>query len=239
MTRKAPIKAGSARWRLGPGAFVARPRLSIALGAGLAVGLGCALLATALSPSSCLIAGWNVFCALYLGLTLSYIAREGPEEIRARAAQQDQGKAVILLLVLTACAISLAAVGLELSQAQHDHGLEKGVRVAAAFLTVAGSWLVMQFVFALHYAHEFYAADPKTRKDVGGLLFPGGEAPDYWDFLHFSIVIGVASQTADIAFTGKHLRRLGTLHSLIAFAFNTLILALTINLVAGLFGGGG
>jgi uncharacterized membrane protein len=71
--------------------------------------------------------------------------------------------------------------------------------------------------------------------DAGGLSFPGKGAPDYWDFLHFSIVIGVASQTADIAFTDKGLRRLGTAHSLFAFAFNTVIVALTINLMAGLF----
>jgi len=232
MTR--PRANRRSRWRLGPGAFAARPRLSLALGAGLAVGIGCAL-ATALGPSSCLVAGWNVFCALYLVLTLAAVAREGPDEIRARAAQQDQGQAMILLMILAACAASLAAVGLELSQAQHDHGLEKAARVAAAFATVVGSWLVMQLVFALHYAHEFYAADPATGEDAGGLAFPGGEAPDYWDFMHFSIVIGVASQTADIAFTAKPLRRLGTAHSLIAFAFNTLILALTINLVAGLF----
>jgi uncharacterized membrane protein len=212
-----------------------RPRLSLALGAGLVVGVACALLAPRFSPSSCAIAGWDAFCALYLALTLSWIAREGPDEIRAQAAEQDEGQTVILLLVLAACGASLAAVGVELSQAQHEQGLEKATRVAAAFFTVVGSWLVMQLIFALHYAHEFYAADPQTGEDTGGLAFPGGEAPDYWDFLHFSIVIGVAAQTADIAFTARSLRRLGTAHSLIAFAFNTLILALTINLVAGLF----
>lgn len=227
-------RRAAARWKLGPRAFMARPRLSLAMGAGATLGVACALL-TPLAPSSCLIAGWDGFCVLYLGLTLGRIGREGPEEIRARAAQQDEGKAVILLLVLAACAASLAAVGLELSLARHDHGLEKALRVAAAFATVTGSWLVMQLVFALHYAHEFYAADAHTGEDLGGLAFPGAEAPDYWDFLHFSIVIGVAAQTADVAFTARRLRRLGTAHSLIAFAFNTLILALTINLVAGLF----
>lgn len=235
MSARRPTQAS--RWRLGPRAFTARPRLSIALAAGLLVGVACVLLAPGFSPSSSAVAGWDSFCALYVGLTLSVIAREGPAEIRARAAQQDEGQAVILALVLAACAVSLAVVGFELSQAQHDHGLEKAVRVAAAVVTLAGSWLVMQMVFALHYAHEFYARDPKTGKDAGGLKFPSGEAPDYWDFLHFSIVIGVASQTADIAFTGKALRRLGTAHSLIAFVFNTLILALSINLAAGLFGG--
>lgn len=222
------------RWRIGVGAFTARPKLMVAIGLGLAVGLASAL-APDFKLSSSIIAGWDAFCAVYLGLMLRALAGQGPDEIRARSAQQDQGQAVILLLILAACAVSLAAVGLELSQAQHNHGLEKAVRVAAAFITVVGSWLVMQVVFALHYAHEFYAADPDTGEDAGGLAFPGGEAPDYWDFLHFSIVIGVASQTADVAFTSKALRRFGTFHSLIAFAFNTLILALTINLVAGLF----
>jgi uncharacterized membrane protein len=70
---------------------------------------------------------------------------------------------------------------------------------------------------------------------VGGLVFPGGGEPDYWDFLHFSIVIGVASQTADIGFSSKGMRRTGTLHCVLAFVYNTVILALTINLVAGLF----
>ncbi len=230
--------APSARWRLAPRAFLVRPRLSLAACAGLLAGVACAVLAPRLTASSGAIAGWDVFCALYLGFTLLAIAPEGPDEIRARAAEQDEGQAMILALVLAACAASLAAAGLELSQAQHEHGVMRAVRIAVAFGTVAASWLVMQFIFALHYAHEYYAADADTGEDSGGLSFPGDTPPDYWDFLHFSIVIGVASQTADIAFTGKRLRRLGTAHSLIAFAFNTLILALTINLAAGLFGQG-
>lgn len=223
------------RWRMGVGAFTARPKLMLALAAGLTVGVACALLAPQLRPSSCTIAGWDAFCLLYLALTLPALAGRGPADIRTRAAQQDQGQAIILLMLLAACGVSLAAAGLELSLAQHARDLEKAVRIAAAIGTVAASWFVMQLVFALHYAHEFYAADPESGEDTGGLAFPGGDEPDYWDFLHFSIVIGVAAQTADIAFTNKGLRRLGTLHSLVAFVFNTLILALTINLAAGLF----
>ena len=70
---------------------------------------------------------------------------------------------------------------------------------------------------------------------IGGLKFPGDQEPDNWDFVHFAVVIGVASQTADIAFTAKRLRRIGTVHSVISFTFNTAVLALTINLLAGLF----
>jgi len=72
--------------------------------------------------------------------------------------------------------------------------------------------------------------------DARGLRFPGEEAPDYWDFLHFAVIVGVASQTADIAISSKPLRRLCTVHALFSFAFNTVVVALTINLLAGLFG---
>ena len=188
-----------------------------------------------LRASSGAIAGWDVFCFLFLGLTLHAARQKGPEDIRLRAAHEDQGQAVILLMILAACIASVAAVALELSLAHGEHGLEKSRHVAAAVVTLAGSWLLMQVVFALHYAHEYYTSDPETGQDACGLEFPGGVAPDYWDFLHFSIIIGVASQTADVAFTSRQMRRLGTVHSLISFAFNTLIVALAINLVAGLF----
>jgi uncharacterized membrane protein len=103
-------------------------------------------------------------------------------------------------------------------------------------VTVVGSWLMVQMIFALHYAHEYYGVDEDDgAADAEGLRFPGVTAPDYWDFLHFSVVIGVACATADVEFTSKGLRRLGTIHSLVAFAFNTVIVALTINLTAGLF----
>ena len=172
---------------------------------------------------------------MFLGLTLHSVSRKAPVDIRARATEQDQGQAVILLLILTACIASVAAVAMELSLAHAELGLKKGMHVAVGVATLAASWLLMQVIYALHYAHEYYAVDPSTGQDAGGLDFPGDEAPDYWDFLHFSVVIGVASQTADVAFTNRLMRRLGTVHSLIAFVFNTLILALAINLVAGLF----
>ena len=142
-------------------------------------------------------------------------------------------------MIILAAAFSVAAVGVELSTAKGAHGLEKAWRVALAFGTVAASWFMVHLIFALHYAHEYYAPEepPVAGKVAGGLSFPGGEAPDYWDFLHFSTVIGVAAQTADIAFTSKPLRRIGTIHGIVAFTFNTVVLALTINLLAGLFGG--
>lgn len=230
-----PAAPSRHHWRLDLAAFTARPNLIAAVSAGLVGGVATAALAPDLQLISCLIIGWDVFCVTFLGLTLRGQSGHGPDDIRSLAARQDQGRATILLIVLTASVASVGAVGLELSLAQADAGWAKGLRVAACVLTLGVSWFLIQTVYALHYAHAYYTLDPATGEDVGGLIFPGGEPPDYRDFLHFAIVIGVAAQTADVAFSDRRLRRLGTGHSLIAFVFNTLIVALAINLVAGLF----
>jgi uncharacterized membrane protein len=223
-----------AHWRLGLDILASRPRLAIAMGAGLAVGLACALgLPLRLSASA--LAGWDTFCLVFLALAWRFLSGQAPADIRVMSARQDQGQAVILTLVIVACVASLAATAMELSLAKSEQGLYRAFHVTAAVVTVAASWMVVQVVLALHYAHEYYARDPVTGQDVGGLAFLGCPEPDYWDFLHFSVVIGVAAQTADIAFTDRRLRRLGTVHSLLAFVFNTLILALTVNLAASLF----
>ncbi|MBL8553465.1 MAG: DUF1345 domain-containing protein [Phenylobacterium sp.] len=221
-----------ARWRLSPRLFTTRPKLAAAATLGLAVGAGATLLGH--RPATSVVAGWDVFCLVYLTLVAILALGQGPERIRARAAVEDEGQAVILLLIVAALLASLGAVGLELGLAKDQHGQTRAWHVAGAVATVALSWLTMQVVLAIHYAHEFYAADERG-KDAGGLAFPGDEPPDYWDFIHFSIVIGVAAQTADIAITHKRLRHLATWHSLMAFVFNALIVALAINLVAGLF----
>jgi uncharacterized membrane protein len=217
------------------GVAMSRPRLATAAIVGLIVATAVHVIAPDIRLSTSFTAGWNAFCLVFLVSTTWAIWGRGPEHIRARAAQQDEGRHLILGLVLAASVASLMAIAGELSLARQTHGAAQAGHVAAAFWTVTASWLTVQAIFALHYAHEYYSARGKGRQDAGGLAFPGGEAPDYWDFLHFSIVIGVASQTADVAFTSKTLRRIGTIHSLVAFAFNTVVVALTINLLAGLF----
>lgn len=222
--------------RIMPRVLAVRPRLTVAVLVGLLAGGACALLAPQLKPSTDLILGWDALALTFIATMLLSMVRHGPAEIRARAATDDEGRAAILALVVAASAVSVAAVAAELSLARASHGAGQVVHIGLGFGTVFASWLMMQMIFAVHYAHEYYDADPaRDGQDSGGLLFPGGEPPDYWDFLHFSIIIGVASQTADVAFTSKGLRRLGTVHSLVAFAFNTVIVALTINLLAGLF----
>ena len=91
-----------------------------------------------------------------------------------------------------------------------------------------------QFVFALHYAHEYYRPEDPASDARGGLEFPGCPKPDYWDFLYFATSIGATSQTSDVAIRSRALRRLVMLHAVVSFVFNTMILALTVNLAASL-----
>lgn len=229
-----PVEAAPDALPQWTGIFAARPRLLVALAIGVAVGLAAWLLGR-LSHSTSSILAWDSLCLSYVVMMMFYMTDRPPEEMRALAARDDQGRVTILGLVVTAAIASVVAVALELSQAKQSHGIIQGVRIALAFATVAVSWFMVHLIFALHYAHGFYDCDVAARADVGGLQFPGGKPPDYWDFLHFSVIIGVASQTADVQITSKQLRRLSTVHSLFAFAFNTVIVALTINLLAGLF----
>lgn len=175
---------------------------------------------------------WGLGVCLYIALTLFNMARDAsPDRIRDRAALLDAAGPAITPFALLAAAASLAAV---LGEVAGTPG--EGVGQASfGLITVALSWLFTHLIFALHYAHAFYGRDA-TGKDRGGLIFPGDQPPDYWDFLHFALIIGVASQTADIEIADKGLRRLSTWHSLIAFTFNTVILALAVNLAVAMVG---
>jgi uncharacterized membrane protein len=217
------------------GAFATRPRLAGSLAVGLAVGV----VLTAwgrIEPVANVVLGWDVACLCFAALILQYMAKRTPKDMRAHAAEEDEGRAVILIVVMTAGIMAMLGAAGELSAAKHSDGRDPWLHAGLAFATVALSWVFVQLNLALHYAHEFYDRDAQHgRGDRGGLHFPGREAPDYWDFLHFSVIIGVASQTADIAITSKALRRLNTAHAMYAFTFNTIVVALTITLLASLF----
>ena len=224
------------RATLGP--FASRPRLTSGIGIGLAVFALSTVLPIHIAWTTRAIVCWDLTCFWFLSLTLQHMRHQRLESLKEHVAAQDEAQGAIVTVVLVAAAASLWAVGLELSLAKDAHGVLKDLRVVLALATVVLSWFTTQLIFALHYAHEYYAPDKSTPEEddvVGGLQFPGGEEPDNWDFVHFAVVIGVASQTADVAFTAKRMRRIGTVHGLVAFGFNTAVLALTINLLAGLF----
>lgn len=181
--------------------------------------------------------GWDVGVALFLveaGFKL--VRARSTQDIRERSAALDEAGPAVLPLALLAAIASIVVVIGEALRAASDGG--QGSAAVLALATVALSWSFVHVMFAFHYAHAFYAPGARG-KDRGGLIFPGGEAPDYWDFLHFSLIIGVASQTADVQISDKSLRRVSTVHSVTAFVFNTVIVALTVNMAVSLLGSGG
>jgi uncharacterized membrane protein len=209
---------------------LARPRLLLSTVIGLAVAL---LLPLASQPAITRgIIGWNVGAILYLVLAMRMMFSSSHERMRTRALQQDEGSKVVLIFVITAALMCIGAIVVELGVVKDLAAEHRYRHIALAGLTIATSWAFTQTMFALHYAHDYYVTALKGER--GGLDFPGGEAPDYGDFLYFACVIGTSAQTADVGFSNRKMRRTGTVHCVLAFFFNTTLLALTINIASGL-----
>jgi len=202
----------------------ARPRLF----GGFAVTLAVALLLPASLPlSTRALVGWDCGTLVYLAATLRMMLVADTGDIRVHAQGQDEGRAAILLLTSLAIAVSFGAIAAEL----HGMGDDKvsGWRLALAGLTILLSWTMTQVVMAVHYAGEYYG-DPAAE---GGMAFPGDDAePDYPDFLYFAFTMGAAAQTSDVAVTTRGMRALVLAHTILAFLFNTTILALAVNVGA-------
>jgi uncharacterized membrane protein len=205
----------------------------------LLTGVVLGVVAWALSPTHYhllirLIIGWDVFAMTSLALLWVSIYTADTDSIRATASSEDLSRLLSFVFVLVAAGASLLAVVLLLG---NTHNLPPGkmaLHIGLSGLAVATSWLLVHTVFTLRYAHMYYDAGPEGN-DVGGLDFPGDEKePDYLDIAYFAFVVGMTAQTADVSISGRSIRRLTLLHGLISFAFNTALVALVINGVAGI-----
>jgi uncharacterized membrane protein len=212
-----------------------RRSLARGLASGLVALAAVWLIPVHLSASSRAIIAWDLGVIVFFVSLFDLMSGETSAGLRLWAMKLQASRRAVLALTQVAAAAALLTVFVEMKLAKADHTPIQGVRITLVIATVALSWFFVQVVFALDYAHQFYAPG-EGGADRGGLAFPGHEPPDFWDFLHFSVIIGAAAQTADIELTSKPMRRLVTIHSLIAFSFNAVILALTINLTAGLLG---
>ncbi|MBC7682115.1 MAG: DUF1345 domain-containing protein [Ferruginibacter sp.] len=180
-----------------------------------------------------LVIGWNVFSGLYLLLAVHMMVQADHDKMRMRARQQDEGRRTVLAMVVLAALATLGAIIAELAAVKDMVGTERYAHIALAVLTIATSWAFTHVMFALHYAHDFYFN--RVNKQPAGLEFPGTEQPDYGDFIYFAFIIGTSGQTADVSLTTSAMRRTGIVHCVLAFFFNTTLVALTINIASGLF----
>jgi uncharacterized membrane protein len=186
-------------------------------------------LASGFDLARSIVYAFAIAAVAFLAAIVHLFARtEGSESIRTRARTEDPGRRVRLWSGVSVSIVTLVALGLEL-RAGRNGGLLDLATCAAALLL---SWLFMNTLFALHYAHQFYGDDAR-RQRRGGLEFPGRDDPDYWDFVYFAIVIGMTFQVSDVQITNRTIRRTVLVHGLVAFAFNVVIIALSVNVVAG------
>jgi uncharacterized membrane protein len=202
----------------------ARPRLILAALIGIIVAV---LIPAAWHPANRILIGWNVGVWLYLVLIYTMMANSSSHHIGERAATLDEGRFAILAFTVAAALATLGAIIFELGSV---HGSNRQhFQLLLAILTILSSWFFIHTIFALHYAHEFYGERGGKKS---GLKFPDDEAPDYWDFVYFSFVIGMTAQVSDVAVTSKAIRQTVTAHSIVSFLFNVSLLALTINIAA-------
>lgn len=158
-------------------------------------------------------------------------------QMRRRAQRQDAGRRAIFIFVVAAATVSILAIGFLLKST--PKGSSAGLvtlHLTLSAVTIIDSWLLTHTMFALRYAHIYYLDDSETAiiDEIGGLDFPNEKQPDYGDFLYFALVLGMTFQVSDVQITSRRIRRLATIHGVLSFFFSTAILALSINLIAGI-----
>ncbi len=186
-----------------------------------------------LAPQTRAVAAWDGGAAAMLVAIATMFARARPDDMPRNAEAQAEGEWTAFWVTIAAVVFSFVAVTRALADASHLSSAVVTLRVSLVAATLLLSWLVTQAVFASRYAHEWYErrADGQLAK---GLIFPGEDAPDYWDFVYFSVVLGMTFQVSDVNITARPLRRLAAVHGFLGFVFNTVIVALTVNAAAAL-----
>jgi len=203
----------------------ARARLLAALGAG---GLGVAVGAALLPWQVAVLTGWNAAAAVWIVLVVAGIVGRDAAATRAVATREDNSRAAADVILIVASITSLAGVVLALMKAAHAHGASHVLITAAAGLTVVLSWAVVHLLFTLRYARLYYEGGGD------GIDFHDGRQADYGDFAYVALTIGMTYQVSDTDLTAKPIRRTALRHALLSYLFGTGVVAMTINIVAGL-----
>jgi len=160
-----------------------------------------------------------------------------PREVRAIARLQDSSLTFLFLFITTAAVVSLGAIVYLLKSTKGLPEVAKNEHILLAITAVIISWWLLHTIYTLRYAHLYYDTDTDidgVTKAAGGLQFPGKDEPDYLDFVYFSFIVGMTFQVSDVNITSRRIRRVCFVHAILSFAFNTAILALSINVISGM-----
>lgn len=199
---------------------------------GCAVGLVVGGLAWPLAGFSRGLVGWCSGVLVYLLLAFWMAETCDAERTRARAQSLDQPTVLILSAMLAAAFVSVGVIVMLLKQVKGLSDIERATHVVLGVVSLALTWLMIHTIYAFHYAHRYYQEEKTNQIAGAGLDFPGKLDPNYFDFLYFSFVVGMTSQVSDVQVTSREMRHITLIHSVLSFAFNMLILALSINVVA-------
>jgi uncharacterized membrane protein len=222
-----------------PAFLTARARIIVALAAGIFL---YGLLSLPLSdgwvtsPSLKVALSWDAVVSVYLLMAVAMMWRHDTKLIRTRAKQIDIGLLEIVVIVALAGTFSLYAVATVLSEARGLPSFMRVAHIAVGVATVFLSWVAMHVIYAVHYAHVFYDPADRSASDLvrGGLEFPNEKEPNYWDFVYFSFVIGMTCQVSDVQVTARDMRHFVTAQGVIAFFYNTVVVALAVNIAASM-----
>ena len=207
------------------------------LAAALAIGVASYLLCPeSASWHTRIIFSWDAATIAYLSLAWAIIGFSDAQSTRAHALAQDTSGFIIFLFVLGAACASVVAIAFVVGTIREVPFYEKAWRLTLTIVALTSSWILIQTVFAFHYARRFYGDEKLAPARAGGLDFPGAAAPHYLDFAYYAFVIGMTSQVSDVRTLSTRMRQLTLLHGVLAFIFNIAVLALSINIIASAVG---
>ncbi len=211
--------------------IAARWRLFAGLCAG---GLSFALLSPVLAPITRGLCAWDIGVSVYIAAAAWLFCTEPQARMADNARAQEEGEWTIFWVTMGVVVASFVAVLGEFTTSKELSPTSRGWHVALVIFTLFVSWLMTHIAFCFRYAHEYYSVSSGKTCIDGGLIFPEETEPDYFDFAYFSLVLGMTFQVSDVQITARKLRRLAAVHGLMSFLFNTVIVALTVNIAAGL-----
>jgi uncharacterized membrane protein len=195
---------------------------------------GAAAVVTALSsgasPSVAALAGWDAAALVFLVWVWSTVAVKDATATARSAQAEDASRAASEAVLVGAGTASLVAVAFTLAEAGRSHGAHRHLLIGLAVASVVIAWTSVHTVYALRYARLYYS-DP-----IGGIEFNDDDRPRYVDFAYVALTVGMTSQVSDTSLTARRLRRAAIHHALLSYVFGTVVVAMTINIVAGLLG---
>jgi uncharacterized membrane protein len=172
----------------------------------------------------------DTFFGVYLVMMSVLAFQTSPDDLRNEAETEDEGVALILAITIAVIAFSLTSIFALLNQNDKPDALRIGLSVASAPL----GWFMLHTVAAFHYAHLYYSTGRSRRPNrstKAGLKFPDTDEPGIWEFLYYSFVVGMTAQVSDIQIMSTPLRQLTLGHSVVSFFYNTVLIAVAVNVV--------